>query len=249
MKSKPIIYPALVILVLMATIIILGACQGGGQTEEATSTTGAEEIASLTSTPVRTPTEVVTQPDYDLTTEFVSTTELFRLMAPAGWSIEETLPGADLLMANSQQALNRYRADRSIASGDYVLKVGFLPLALLQDKQLAHFGFQFGASPEVFLQSLLPMFRMGDALAADIAGEVALISLGNGREAGMLTFSDEAHEGVMLVFEAGDGVLAFVSTMASPGEMENFQDVTYGVAAEMEFSGTQDALYGVLYGG
>jgi hypothetical protein len=249
MKSKPIFYQAFVILVLLATITVLGACQGAGQTEEATSTTATEVETSSTSTPAPTPNKVATQPDYELTTEFVSATEFFRLMAPSGWSIEENIPGADLLMANSEQALNRYRDEGTVASGDYVLKVGFLPLALLQDKQLAHFGFQFGASPEVFLQSLLPMFRMGDALAADIAGEITLISLGDEREAGMLTFSDEAYEGVLLVFEAGDGVLAFVSTIAAPGEMEFFQDVTSAVAAEMEFNGTQDALYGVLYGG
>ena len=119
----------------------------------------------------------------------------------------------------------------------------------MQENQLKHLDFQLEASPEVFLQSLLPMFRIGDEPAGDVAGEARLISLSDGREAGMLTLSDEGGEGMILMFEAGDGVLAFVSAKAFPGEMAGFQELTSALAAEVVYRGTQDALYGALFGG
>ena len=182
-------------------------------------------------------------------TEFVSTSDLFSLKVPAGWHMEEVIPGADFVMANTETALERYRNGSTIEAGDFVLNIGFLPLALFQENQLAHLGFQLGASPEVFLQSLLPMFRLGDESAAQAAGKTTLVSLEDGREAGRLTFSQAGREGMLLVFEAGNGVFAFVSALGFPGEMPELEGITYAVAAEITYQGTQQALYDALYGG
>jgi hypothetical protein len=92
------------------------------------------------------------------------------------------------------------------------------------------------------------MFRIGDEPAGNIAGEAALISLSDGREAGMLTLSDKGREGMIMMFEAGDGVLVFVSGEAFPGEMDEFQELTDALAAEVVYSGAQDALYAALRG-
>jgi hypothetical protein len=181
-------------------------------------------------------------------TEYVSSTDLFSLYVPTGWRAEEVIPGADLAMANNERALESYHNGGAIESGDFLLNVGFLPQALLQEQELSHLGFQLDASPEVFLGSLLPMFRIGEEPAGNVAGEATLVSLRDGRDAGMLAFSDEGREGLVLVFEAGDGVFAFVSAAGFPGEMHEFQEVTYAVAAEVAYHGSQDALYSVLYG-
>ncbi|MEJ2263944.1 MAG: hypothetical protein P8X95_10895 [Anaerolineales bacterium] len=220
MKSKRFLQKAFLIFVLMVALFVLAACSGKEQAKE----------PSIPST------------------KFVSSTELFSLYVPTGWSIEEVIPGADLVMANSDAALGRFTSDGIIESGDVVLNVGFLPLALLQEKELSHLGFQYEASPDVFLQSLLPMFHLGDKPAGSAAGDVMLVSLGDERDAGMLTFSEEKREGSILVFTAGNDVFAFISATTFPGGMGEFQEITYAVAAGIAYSGSQNALYQKLYG-
>lgn len=192
--------------------------------------------------------EQVLQPSFP-TTEFVSTTKLFSLYVPTGWSTQEVIPGADLIMATSEAALEHYRSERALESGDLVLNVGFLPLALLQEKELSHLGIQFDSPPDEFLQSLLPMFAVGDKPARNVAGEAKLVSLGDGREAGMLAFSEEGREGSILVFSAGKDVFAFISAAAYPSELSEFQEIIYAVAAGVAYNGSQDALYQKLNGG
>lgn len=247
MESKLFFKKVFLLVVIVAALFTLTACKKEAQKEvEAT-----EAILQPSSTPVPPETSVKkpTQEANDVsTTEYISTTNLFSLKVPDGWYSEEVLPGAGFVMANSEAALEHYKGGTALQSGDFVLNIGFLPLALLKENQLRHLGFKFDASPEVFLQSLLPMFRIGDEPAGNIAGEAALISLSDGREAGMLTLSDKGREGMIMMFEAGDGVLVFVSGEAFPGEMDEFQELTDALAAEVVYSGAQDALYAALRG-
>ena len=108
--------------------------------------------------------------------------------------MEEVIPGADLVMANSETALARYRNGGAPESGELVLNVGFLPLALFQEKELSHLGIQVEATSDAFLKSLLPMFLLGDQPAMGIAGEVELVSLSEGREAGILTLPEDGRQ-------------------------------------------------------
>ena len=209
-----------VMFILLATLLVPTACSGKVQAQE---------------------------PAFPVT-KFVSSTELFSLYVPTGWSMEEVVPGASLVMANSETALARYRNGNALESGDLVLNVSFLPLALLQEKELSHLGIQVEASPDAFLQSLLPMFLLGDQPAREAAGEAELVSLSDGREAGMLSPSEDGREGLILVFTLGKDVFAFISATTYPGGMNEFQEVTYGVAAGVTYSGSQDALYSKLYG-
>jgi hypothetical protein len=220
MRTRQFLHKVLVIFVLLPTLFTLTACKGDEQIKE---------------------------PSFS-GTEFISTTNLFSLTVPVGWSAEEVVPGADLLMANTEAALERYHIGSAIEAGDLVLNVGFLPLALFQEEDLSHLDFQLEASPEVFLESLLPLFRIGDKPADNVAGEATLVSLHDGRDAGVLTFSEQGREGLILVFEAGAGVFAFVSAAGFPGEMNEFQEITYAVADAVAYNGTQDALYDALYG-
>lgn len=187
------------------------------------------------------------QPSFPVT-EYVSSTELFRLYVPTGWSTQEVIPGADFIMANSETALDHYRSENSLETGELVLNVGFLPLALLQEKELSHLGIQVEAPSDAFLQSLLPMFLLGDQPAKDVAGEAKSVSLSDGRDAGMLTLSEDGREGLILVFTAGKDVFAFISATTYADEMSEFQEITYAVAAGVTYSGSQDALYSKLYG-
>ena len=181
-------------------------------------------------------------------TEYVSSMDLFRLYIPTGWITAEDIPGAELIMANSEAALDNYRNGNIPGSGELVLNVGFLPLALFQEDKLAHLGIQFDAPPDVFLQSILPMFRAGDKPAGSLVREARLISLGDGLDAGMLTLSDEGREGLILMRTATKNVYAFISAEAYPGELQEFQEIAYEVAAGVTYTGSQDALYSILYG-
>lgn len=220
MKIKSFLHKVVLIFALTATLFILAACNGKRQAKE---------------------------PNFP-SAEFVSSTELFSLYVPMGWSMEEVIPGADLAMANNETALARYRNGNALESGELVLNVGFLPLALLQEKELSHLGIQFEASPEAFLQSLLPMFRVGDKPAKDAVGKATLVSLGEGRNAGRLTFVEEGREGQILVFTAGKDVFAFISAATNPGGVQEFQEIIDAVAAGVTFSGSQDSLYSILNG-
>lgn len=220
MKRKRFLYKVVLVFAIITVLFILMACSRKGRAIE---------------------------PNFP-SAEFVSSTELFSLYVPTGWSMEEVIPGANLVMANSETALTHYRNRSALESGELVLNVGFLPLALLQEKELSHFGIQVEASPDTFLQSLLPMFLLGNQQAKEVAGEAELVSLSDGRDAGMLSLSEDGREGLILAFTAGKDVFAFISATTYPGEMNEFQEITYAVAAGVTYSGSQDALYSKLYG-
>lgn len=250
MEIKQYLRKVMIMAVIVMTFFTLTACKNESQVQEQDQVEEVVVKPSSTPVPLETPTTEPTQKaSYNSTKEYISATDLFSLKVPDGWSSEEVIPGADFIMANSELALERYKNGYPVEQTDFALNVGFLPFALLKENQLKHFNFQFEASPEILLQSLLPMFRIGDQQASNIAGETKLVLLSDGREAGMLTLSDENREGMVLMFVAGDGILAFVSVETFPGEMVDFKELTYALAAEVVYNGSQDALYGALYGG
>jgi hypothetical protein len=178
--------------------------------------------------------------------EFISMTEFFSVKVPAGWSTEEAFPGGAFLMANSEAALERHKSGSAVESGDLVLNIGFLPYRFLETNELGSLNIQFEATPDVFLQSILPIFHVtSDAAISD----AELVSLSDERDAGMLTVLDDKRDGMILMFVAGDGVIAVVSAVGFLGEMSELEEITYAVAADVVFSGDQDALYGALLGG
>ena len=207
-------------ILLAAAILILAACGGKSQAKE---------------------------PDFP-STSFVSSTEFFKLYVPVDWKTEEAVPGADLIMANSEAALEHYRSESALESGDLVLNIGFLPLAFFEEQALAHLKIQTEASLEVFLQSILPMFLVEGEPAGNLAGQVILVPLGDERNAGMLTFSKEGRDGLILVFKAGKDVFALVSVTTYPGGMVEFQKTAYEVAAGITYDGSGSDLYSKLNG-
>ena len=177
---------------------------------------------------------------------YTSVTEFFNVPVPAAWPSEETLPGAAFTLANADAALERYKAGTAAASGDLVLNIGFLPYALLRQRELSALDIQFEAPPDRFLASLMPLFRVGEGVQL---GDPALVTLPDGRDAARVTVAEAGQEGQILVFGAGDEVIAVVSAVTAPGEMAQLQEITDAVAAGVTFSGSQDALYGILLGG
>jgi hypothetical protein len=258
MKHKQLIQKVLVSFAFVLVLFALGACQPLDEpqeetaevqaTEEPTAPVGgqeapdeveADEAANASSS------EIPMTGDIEME-QIASATEFFTLEVPVGWSTEEVLPGANFEIANSEQALVRYRNGQAIESGDFILNIGFLPYRLLQTNELRSLDFQFDAPVDIFFQSIMPMFRTADDL---VVSEPQLVSLNDKREAGLITVSEEGQEGAVLLFAAGDSVIALVSSVAFPGEMDQFQAIVDSVAVEVEFSGDQDALYGVLLGG
>lgn len=220
----------LVILGIVLSMILI-AC-GGAQTTTPEPTQEPESV----------PAEEMKEESME---EFVSMTELYSVNVPANWSSEELVPGGAFVMANSQDALDRFKGESALESGDFVINVGFLPYRLLETNELRALNFRYDASPEIFFQSLLPMFQIDEAVTLS---DPELTSLGEGIDAGLMRVSGEGREGMILMFLAGDRVVAMISAVAYPGEMDNFEEITYSVAAEVVFSGSQDALYGALLG-
>jgi len=220
MKRKRFLYKVVLSFALTAALFILMACSGKEQAKE---------------------------PDFP-SAQFVSSTELFNLYVPTGWSMEEVILGADFVMANSEAALEHYQSEGALESGELVLNIGFLPLALFQEQALAHLKIQTEASPEVFLQSILSLFLVEGEPAGNVAGQAILVPLGDGRDAGMLTFLKESREGLILVFKAGKDVFAFVSATTYPGGMVEFQETAYEVAAGITYDGSGSDLYSKLNG-
>ncbi len=220
MKRKRFLYKVVWVFALITVLSILMACSGKEQAVE---------------------------PNFP-SAEFVSSTELFSLYVPTGWSMEEVIPGADFVLANSEAALEHYRSESALESGELVLNIGFLPFALFQEQALAHLDIQIETSPEVFLQSILPMFLVEGEPAGNVAGQAVLVPLGDGRDAGMLTFSKEGRDGMILVFKAGKDVFAFVSVTTYPGGMVEFQETAYEVAAGITYDGSGSTLYSKLNG-
>lgn len=245
--NKSIFQRLFLVIVFLAALSTLAACRKVTQDKPVASAPVAGGANRPTSTSLSP--EATKAPNGPPGVAFVSATELYSLKTPGGWVVEEIVPGAGLVMANSEAALERARSGSATGPGDFVLNLGFLPVALLKEKELTHLGFQLDAPAEVVLQSLLPMFQIGADPAAEVLGQPVRISLRDEREAGMLTVTSEAHEGMILLFEASDGVLALVSTFAYEGEMAEYQEITYAIAAEVAYNGAQDALYGVLLGG
>lgn len=269
MRSNPIwrkqfVIPALVLtgLVVVVTILVLAINENEDQITESASTLEAQAQATTrpdtpiavavpaTEEPTLEPAEEAS-PEVETTEivemeEYVSATEFFSVMVPAGWRSEETFPGGALVMANSEAAFERFSDDRALESGDLVLNAGFLPYELFRQREVVPLNIQFEAAPDVFMQSVLPVFR---ASADAVLGDVERVSISDKRDGGMMRVSDERREGLVLMFIAGDEVLAVVSAVAFPGEIDAFQETILAVASGVSFSGAQGDLYAALLEG
>lgn len=261
MRSKRLRFRYFVFLSLAVLLTALTACDGQEQDqfeEEAsalaTNVERATQTASSPSTPepdgedaTEEPSEKA-MPDIDLSSleEYVSVTEFFHLRVPAGWSAEETFPGGAFIMANSDTALERHKSGSPMEPSDLILNIGFLPYALFRQREVVPLNIQFDATPNIFLQSLLPMFQVADDA---VISDPELVSLNAEMDAGLVTVSGRGREGLILMFNAGDEVVVLVSAVGYPGELEAFQEAIYAVAAEVTFSGPQDELYGMFLGG
>ena len=276
MRSKPIwrqsyILPTLVMIALVIIVAIIVAAINQNEEQIAASGSTPEAKVEATTQPDTSPivpeptaeeptaeptreatSEIQPSPTEDLMTAFavmeehVSVTEFFSLMVPAGWSSEETFPGGAFVMATSEAALERFSNGGAIESGDLVLNLGFLPFELFRQREIVPLNIQFEATPDVFMQSVLPVFRvLGDA----VPGNVELVSLSDERDAGMMTVTDEGREGLILMYIVGDEVVAVVSAIGFPGEVDAFQETMFAVASSVTFSGAQGALYGTLLEG
>lgn len=256
MRNKRLRFRLFALLALIAMVAVLTACQEEDQIDEeasalATNIERATQTASVPDVEVKESSQEspeVAEPDVEpiLLEEYVSTTEFFSLKVPAGWSSEETFPGGAYIMANSEAAFEHYNNGSGFEPGDLVINVGFLPYELFRQREIVPLNIQFDETPDLFLQSILPIFRSADNA---VLSDTELVSLSDERDAGLVTVSDQGREGLILVFVAGDEVIALVSAIGYPGEIDAYREPIYTIAAGVVFSGTQDALYGTFLGG
>ena len=183
-----------------------------------------------------------------LSTDFSSAAGQFNLKHPEDWVIEEDGKGIVLAMANSRAALDRFHASEA-EPGDFAMNIGFIPAAFFERGEFADLGIQLGAEPDVFLQSIMPMVRLiKDFAESAVVSASELVSLSDEVEAGLLTVSNDQREGMFIVFEAVEGVIAIVSAMGYPGEVDGFQKITFTIAANIEYTGSAQDLTAAFFG-
>lgn len=180
-----------------------------------------------------------------LSSEYTSANGAFRLSYPSAWVAEETFDDGAVLLANRRAALDRYVAGSPPAEGELVVHVGFLPSSLFQQRELSRFEISVAAPPDEFLRSALPALDVG---AGATLGEIELVSIGE-RPVGKSTVSSPDREGVVLTFQAGDGVAGLVSTVTAPGESNPFDEVVSQIVESVAYEGDEGALYGRLLTG
>ncbi len=173
-------------------------------------------------------------------TEFTSATEQFSLRYPAAWVVEEDVKGGVLTIANTEAALSRFSADQ-VEAGDFALNVGFVPAIFLE-----LIGVRLGTTPQSLLQSIMPVMRSRSENT--VVSDIKVVSFAGDREAALMMVSDEQGEGSFMVFEAAEGVIAFISAVGHPAEFEAFSDIALTVSATVKFNGDADVLWAAMLG-
>lgn len=218
-------------LLLVGLVAAAAACTSDQTTGESTTTTS--EGATLN-------TEDLTS---ELTSEFVGEGGVFQLSYPSAWLIEETFPGAAVLLANKAEALERYRSGTAPQPGDLVMNVGLVPYALMRQREVVPLGIQFDAGADVFLASAVPMFKLSEGATL---GDVVLQELDGGGDAGRAAVSSDSSEGMVLWVPTSADAAALVSTVAALGDSARFEEVVLAITSSIRFDGDGDALYGGL---
>lgn len=183
-----------------------------------------------------------------LSTEFSSTTDQISLRHPVDWVVVEDREGNVLVMANSKEAIERFNAGET-EPGDIAMNIGFIPAAFFERGEFADLDIQLGTTPDVFLHSIMPMVRLTeDYKEGAVLSDSELVSLSNEVEAGLLTISNEEREGMFIVFEATESVIAFVSAVGYPSEVDGFQETAFAIAANIEYTGSAENLMTAFFG-
>ncbi|HXV72133.1 MAG TPA: hypothetical protein VEB69_12115 [Acidimicrobiia bacterium] len=219
------------ILLLVGLVAASAACTADQTTEDSTTTTSDETTLN---------TEDLTA---ELTSEFVAEGGDFQLNYPSAWLIEETFPGASVLLANTSEALERHRSGVAPQPGDLMVTVGLVPYPLMRQREVVPLGIQFDAGADVFLASALPMFQLDEGASL---GDVVLQELDGSREAGRATVGSDDSEGLILWVPTSGEAAALVSTVAALGDSARFEEVVLAITSSIRFDGDGDALYGGL---
>ena len=176
------------------------------------------------------------------------TNNMFSVAYPAGWIAFEHEDGIGLAIANSDAAMTRFGVGESVP-GDLALNIGFIPAAWFAMGEWEDVGIQLEATPDVFLQSIMPMLRLTEAYAEGaVIRDSELVSLSDGVEAGLLTVSYGERVGMLIVFETTEGVFAFVNALGNPAEVEDFQKIALAVAASIEYTDSAENLRDSFFG-
>jgi hypothetical protein len=182
----------------------------------------------------------------ELLTRYRSPSEQFETSHPVTWITEETFDGGAVILANTQEAMDRHRAGTRPDDGDLVVNVGFLPATLFEQRELRRFEVTVDLAPDDFLRAVLPIFQPSDTTTM---GTVELVTLDDQHQAGAVTVQAPDREGRILTFPAGPRVAAMISTTTAPGQGERYDEVVDAIAAATTFDGDGDALYGRLLTG
>ncbi|MDH3303522.1 MAG: hypothetical protein OES24_23705 [Acidimicrobiia bacterium] len=181
-----------------------------------------------------------------LLTPYQSPSGQFEVSFPATWTAEETFDGGAVMLANKREAIERYQAGTAPEEADLVVNVGFLPATLFEQRELKRFEVTDDLAPDDYLRAVLPIFETVDAATL---GEVELVTLSDGTDAGAVSIEASDREGRILTLAAGPRVRAIISMTTAPGQGHLYEEVVEAIAATSTFNGDGEALYGRLLTG
>lgn len=206
-------------------------------------------VLALAATPVA----LLAQEDDEFET-YTSEDDLFSLSYPAGWfvQVEEESPFPSVLIANSEELLERIEVDEDVISGD----AGFLVI-VLPVEFLSFFGMTLpeDASPAEIAGVVAELFFGPEPGADETVSEGEIVELGEPEEielsedliAGAVSATSELEDGLFLVFAPAEGLLALVYSVAYAGEFTEEQaEVGQAVAASLVYEGTADDLLAAM---
>jgi hypothetical protein len=234
---------------LLTALLVLAACQSEEQLDELAATLEATVQPVDTEEPTLEATEIPLALDPAVVqgmAEFTSATEQFSLRYPADWVAEEDVEGGVLVIANTEAALARFNAGQKIEAGDFALNVGFVPAEFFEIPMV---DMRVEGTPK----SSLLQFTLASLMRArndnTAVSDIKIVSFAGEREAALVMVSDDQGEGAfMIIDDAGERVVAFVSAVGYPAEFETFSDIALTVAATVEYNGHSEALWAAMLG-
>ncbi|MDH3299313.1 MAG: hypothetical protein OES24_02295 [Acidimicrobiia bacterium] len=202
-----------------------------------------ESTAAAPEDPIAAQQEVIAE---ELLTPYQSTSGQFEMSFPATWTVIETFDGGAVVLANKQEAMERYQSGAAPEEADLVVNIGFLPATLFEQRELRRFEVTDDLAPDDYLRAVLPIFEPAEGATL---GEVELVRLPDGPEAGAVNVEAPDREGRILALAAGPRVRVIVSMTTAPAQRDGYDEVVEAIAATTTFSGDGDALYGRLLTG
>lgn len=170
--------------------------------------------------------------------EYSANSGLFSINTPPDWVTAEHADGSGVIMASSNEALSRFQVGDAPTEGDAVLNTTLVPMSFFGS---LYIEVEPGMNSADLAAAIMPVFGGPDGATVN---EPQIVALGGGREAAVVVSATGSAEGVLVLFEINEGVIALTTVVVPPGAMdaEDVETVARVIIGSLEFTGTVDEL-------